>query len=120
VDHETAGDLTQRPAALPGERSSTLGRAALAALQEIYPGWRIWLDRHGWHARRRDEGFLQALRPGAPVFSVHAATAAGLAAQLCGQQSADDCAPADGRPVPAFPPESQAGNLAGCRRGAPA
>jgi hypothetical protein len=86
------------PSALSGERRSALGLAALAALQELYPGWRIWLDQHGWHARRRDEGFLQALRPGAPVFSVHAATAAGLAAQLCGQQAADACAPADAPP----------------------
>jgi hypothetical protein len=108
------------PSPPPEERSSALGRAGLAALQEIYPGWRIWLDRHGWHARRRDQGFLQALRPGAPVFSVHAATAAELAAQLCGQQAADDGAPADAGPAPASPPESQAGNPAACRRDAPA
>jgi hypothetical protein len=92
------------PSPPPEEQRSALEHAGLAALQEIYPGWRIWLDQHGWHARRRDEGFLQALHSGAPVFSVHAATAAGLAVQLCGQQAADGCAPAEASVAPPLPP----------------
>jgi hypothetical protein len=69
-----------------------LPRARLEALAALYPDWRIWLDQHGWHARRRD-GYLQDYRPGAPAFSVHAGTATGLAAQLRWQQAADAHAP---------------------------
>jgi hypothetical protein len=72
---------------------SVLTRARLEALSEIYPEWRIWLDQHGWQARRRGEGFLQGYRPGAPVFYVQAETAVDLAAQLCWQQAAEIHAP---------------------------
>lgn len=80
--------------ALPGSGQSwdVLPRARLEALAAIYPDWRIWLDQHGWHARRRD-GYLQEYRPGAPAFCVHADTATRLAAQLCWQQAADAHAP---------------------------
>jgi hypothetical protein len=71
---------------------NVLPRARLEALTALYPDWRIWLDQHGWHARRR-KGYLQDYRPGAPAFSVHADTATGLAAQLCWQQAADIHAP---------------------------
>jgi hypothetical protein len=91
-------DVTPRPAAtlappLAREPWSMLARTRLEALAEIYPAWRIWLDRHGWHARRRGPGFVQGYRPGAPVFYVHAGTATELAAQLCWQQAADAHAP---------------------------
>jgi hypothetical protein len=80
--------------ARPGSRASwgVLTRARLEALASLYPGWRIWLDQHGWHARRRD-GYVQDYRPGAPSFSVHADTATGLAAQLCWQRAAEAHAP---------------------------
>lgn len=78
---------------LPDEPWSVLARARLEALAQIYPRWRIWLDEHGWHARRRGEGFLQGYRSGTPVFCVHADTAIGLAAQLCWQQAADTHTP---------------------------
>jgi hypothetical protein len=67
---------------------SVLVRARLEALAGLFPGWRIWLDQRGWHARRRD-GFLQGYRPGAPAFCVSAQTAVDLAAQICWQQAAD-------------------------------
>jgi hypothetical protein len=91
-------DLSPRPAAAPApaparESRSLLADARLEALTEIYPGWRIWMDEHGWHARRRSPGFVQGYRPGAPVFCVHADTATRLAAQLCWQQAADTHAP---------------------------
>lgn len=76
----------------PAEPWDVLPRARLEALAALYPDWRIWLDQHGWHARRRD-GYLQDYRPGAPAFSVHAGTATGLAAQLRWQQAADAHAP---------------------------
>jgi hypothetical protein len=69
------------------EPSAVLARAGLGALAEMYPGWRIWLDSHGWHARRRSDGFLQVYQSGGQVFCVHAGTAPGLAAQLCWQQA---------------------------------
>jgi hypothetical protein len=87
-------------APLPAERPGALARAGLAALQELYPGWHVWLDSRGWHARRGGGGFMESREPGAPVFSVHAETAAGLAIQLAGQQAADACAPAGGMPDP--------------------
>jgi hypothetical protein len=85
--------LTFRPAGPPPspppwEPAGLLARARLGALAEMYPAWRIWLDSHGWHARRRSDGFLQGYRSGAQVFCVHAGTAPGLAAQLCWQQAA--------------------------------
>jgi hypothetical protein len=72
----------------PQEPWSTLTRARLDALSELFPHWRIWLDRLGWHARRRD-AHLQVYRPGAPAFHVRADTATELAAQLCWQQAAE-------------------------------
>jgi hypothetical protein len=91
-------DVTPRPAATPGpplarEPWSMLARTRLEALAEIYPAWRIWMDGHGWHARRRGAGFVQGYRPGAPVFYVRADTATELAAQLCWQQAAEAHAP---------------------------
>jgi hypothetical protein len=104
-------DLARRPAAVPAapaplpgrEPRSLLDDARLEALTEIYPGWRIWLDENGWHARRRSYGFVQGYRPGAPVFCVQADTATGLAAQLCWQQAADTHAP-DGCQASTLPP----------------
>jgi hypothetical protein len=79
-----------RPA--PREPWSTLTRARLDALSEIFPDWRIWLDSSGWHARRRG-AHLQVYRPGAPAFHVGADTATELAAQLCWQQAAEAYTP---------------------------
>jgi hypothetical protein len=88
-------DLTFPPSGSPArDPASILARARLDALAEMYPGWRVWLDSHGWHARRRDDGFLQGYRSGAPAFCVHAETAPGLAAQLCWQQAGAAHAPA--------------------------
>jgi hypothetical protein len=75
------------------ETWGVLARARVEALSQLFPGWRIWLDHAGWHARRRDVRYLQAHAEGAPTFSVHADSAADLAAQLCWQQAAD-------RPIP--------------------
>ena len=82
-------------AALPdvGESDDVLARARMEALTGLFPAWRFWLDRHGWHARRRADGFLQSRRPGAPAFHVRADTATDLAAQLFWQQAADEHAP---------------------------
>jgi len=104
-------DLMPRPAAASAapappparEARSLLDDARLEAMTEIYPGWRTWLDEHGWHARRRSYGFVQGYRPGAPVFCVHAGTATELAAQLCWQQAADTHAP-DGCQASVLPP----------------
>jgi hypothetical protein len=84
------GTGTARP--VSRESWDVLTRARLEALASLYPGWRIWLDQRGWHARRRD-GYVQDHRPGAPSFSVHADSATGLAAQLCWQQAAEAHAP---------------------------
>ena len=81
------------PRPVTRDPASVLARARLDALAEMYPGWRIWLDAHGWHARRRNDGFLQGYRSGAEAFCVHAASAPGLAAQLCWQQAATAHAP---------------------------
>jgi hypothetical protein len=70
-----------------------LARARIGALSQLFPGWRIWLDQQGWHARRRDTTYLQIRSSGAPAFSVHAGTATELAAQLCWQQAADSHTP---------------------------
>jgi hypothetical protein len=70
-----------------------LARARLEALSGLFPHWRIWLDQAGWHARRRQAAYLQACTGGTPVYSVHAATPAALAAQLCWQQAADQHPP---------------------------
>jgi hypothetical protein len=78
-----------------------LARARTEALTELFPTWRIWLDQHGWHARRRDTTYLQLRLDGAPAFSVHADTPTDLAAQLCWQQAADQHTP---HGCPAQPP----------------
>jgi len=77
------------PGLSPGERRGVLARARLDALAGLFPEWRIWVDGHGWHARRRDGVYLQEYRHGAPAFSVHAACAVSLAAQLSWQQAAE-------------------------------
>jgi hypothetical protein len=86
-----AADFT----AVGGQAAETwdvLAQARLEALTGMFPDWRIWLDRNGWHARRRD-GFVQGYRVGAPAFHVRAASAVDLAAQLCWQQAAEAYAP---------------------------
>jgi hypothetical protein len=80
------------PHPAPQEPWSTLTRARLDALSDLFPDWRIWLDSHGWHARRRG-AHLQVYRPGAPAFHVRADTATELAAQLCWQQAAEAYTP---------------------------
>jgi len=80
-------------ATAPGQGSTVLTRLRVDALSRLFPGWRIWLDDHGWHARRRDGAFLQEYGPGAPVFCVHCGSEAGLAAQLRDQEAADARAP---------------------------
>jgi hypothetical protein len=80
------------PQRVPQEPWSTLTRARLDALSELFPDWRIWLDSLGWHARRRG-AHLQVYRPGAPAFHVRADTATELAAQLCWQQAAEAYTP---------------------------
>jgi hypothetical protein len=70
-----------------------LARARLEALSGLFPGWRIWLDQHGWHARRRQSPYLQVSNQGAPAYYVHGRTPTSLAAQLCWQQAADEHAP---------------------------
>jgi hypothetical protein len=74
--------------AQPSESWDVLAQARLEALAGLFPDWRVWLDRSGWHARRRDS-FVQGYRPGAPAFHVIAANALDLAAQLCWQQAAE-------------------------------
>lgn len=87
--------MTPRPSAehaaafpLAREAWGVLARARIEALSELFPGWRIWLDRAGWHARRRDN-FLETRAVGDPSFSVHADTPTDLTAQLLWQQAAD-------------------------------
>ena len=88
----------RRPRPFPRRRASktaeVLTQAGVEALSGLFTDWRIWTDDHGWHARRRDDGYLQAYRRGAPAFCVHAVSAAELAAQLRWQQAADTHAPA--------------------------
>jgi Resolvase, N terminal domain len=95
-----------RPAAaaqfpLARQTWGVLARARIEALTELFPAWRVWLDQHGWHARRRDPTYLQLRLDGAPAFSVHADTPTDLAAQLCWQQAADQHTP---HGCPAQPP----------------
>ena len=71
------------------ERPAVLTRARLSALSQLFPGWRVWLDDHGWHARRRDGIFLQEFRRGAPVFCVHAESEEDLSRRLRDQETAD-------------------------------
>ena len=86
------------PFPLLREPWGVLARARAEALSRLFPGWRIWLDHAGWHARRHDVSYLQLHHDGAPAFSVHAASSVDLAAQLCWQQAADQHAP-DGCPA---------------------
>ena len=81
------------PVLLEREDWAVLARARAEALAGLFPDWRIWLDQAGWHARRRQDAYLQAHHNGAPAYSVHAATPTALAAQLCWQQAADQHAP---------------------------
>ena len=81
------------PFPLARQAWGVLARARIEALSELFPGWRIGLDQHGWHARRRDTTYLQIRCDGAPAFSVHADTPTELAAQLCWQQAADHHTP---------------------------
>jgi len=74
--------------------TDVLTRAGVEALSGLFTDWRIWADDHGWHARRRADGYMQAYRRGAPAFCVHAASAGELAAQVRWQQAADMHAPA--------------------------
>jgi hypothetical protein len=71
----------------------TLTGAAVEALTDEFPQWRIWTDDSGWHACRRGR-FIQEYRSGAPAFSVHASGPVELAAQLFWQQAGDAHAPA--------------------------
>jgi hypothetical protein len=75
------------------ENWNVLAKAQLEAMTGLFPGWRIWLDARGWHARRRTDGFVEQFRPGAPAFHVQASSAVDLAAQLCWQRAADEHAP---------------------------
>lgn len=77
---------------MTAETWDVLAQARLEALANLFPDWRIWLDRYGWHARRRGD-WMQGFRPGAPAFHVSARNATDLAAQLCWQQAADSYAP---------------------------
>jgi hypothetical protein len=86
-----------------GESWDVLARARLEALAGLFPDWRVWLDPHGWHARRRGDSFLQGYRSGAPAFHVSADNALDLAAQICWQQAADEHAP-DGCQARMHPP----------------
>lgn len=73
--------------------AAVLADAGVEALVELYPRWRIWADPEtGWHARRRG-GFIQDYHQGAPAFSVHAASAGELAAQLRWQDAAETHTP---------------------------
>ncbi len=70
----------------------TLSGAAVQALSEEFPRWRIWTDESGWHACRRGR-YVQEYHNGAPAFSVHARSPVELAAQLLWQQAGDAHAP---------------------------
>jgi hypothetical protein len=96
-----ADGATAAPAADPRSQSAAqpqceawdvLARARMEALASLFPGWRIWLDRNGWHGRRRGE-YMQGFRPGTPAFHVSASSALDLAAQLCWQQAAAEHTP---------------------------
>jgi hypothetical protein len=66
-----------------------LTRLRVNALSGLFPGWRIWLDDYGWHARRRVGFFLQEYRSGAPAFCVQAHSEADLAARVRDQEDID-------------------------------
>jgi len=90
--HARAAPAAPAAPAPPAESWDVLAQARLEALARLFPGWRIWLDRHGWHARRRGD-YMQGFRPGTPAFHVSASSALDLAAQLCWQQAAEKHAP---------------------------
>jgi hypothetical protein len=90
----TAASATVRSAAAATEIWDVLAHAQLEALARLFPDWTVWVDRRGWHARRRGK-FLQRYHPGAPAFHVNAETALDLAGRLCWQQTAESHA-ADG------------------------
>jgi hypothetical protein len=71
------------------QRPAVLVRLRVDALAGLFPDWRIWLDDHGWHARRRAGVFLQEYRPGSPAFCVHSVSEVDLAAQLRDQEKVD-------------------------------
>jgi hypothetical protein len=99
-DYQVDGE---RAACAAGEHQDVLACARKEALSELFPGWRVWLDHAGWHARRRAGAFQHEYRPGAPAFHVSARTATDLAAQLCWQQAAEEHAPVgclSGVPLP--------------------
>jgi hypothetical protein len=75
------------------ERPAVLTRARVSAISRLFPGWRIWIDDHGWHARRRDGIFLQEFRRGAPAFCVHAVSEDDLTRRLHDQGTADARSP---------------------------
>jgi hypothetical protein len=75
-----------------GAVSAVLEQAGCEALTGLFPRWRIWTDKHGWHARRKG-GYLQNFHQGSPAFCVHARGPVELAAQLHWQQAADEHAP---------------------------
>jgi hypothetical protein len=77
------------PAPAYRERPAVLTRARISAMSGLFPEWRIWLDDHGWHARRRAGVFLQEYWRGAPAFCVHADSEADLSQRLRDQESAD-------------------------------
>jgi hypothetical protein len=81
------------PPVSPDQTWDVLARARLEALAGLFPDWRIWLDQHGWHARRRQSPYFQVSNAGAPAYCVHARSSTALAAQLCWQQAADQHAP---------------------------
>jgi hypothetical protein len=70
------------------ERPAVLTRVRVSAMSGLFPGWRIWIDDHGWHARRRDGVFLQEYWRGAPAFCVHADSEADLSRRLRDQEAA--------------------------------
>ena len=90
----SAEDAQSFPPPRESKTADVLTSAGVEALSELFTGWRIWTDEHGWHARRRSDGYMQAYQHGAPAFCVHADNPAELAAQLRWQQAADIHAPA--------------------------
>ena len=119
-----AASPARPPVLLERENWAILARARAEALASLFPGWRIWLDQAGWHARRRQDAYLQTHHNGAPAYSVHAATPTALAAELCWQQAADQHAP-DGCTTanpphharPPTPPSASSGRPSRIHRG---
>jgi len=57
----------EAPVPLAAGDWGVLARARLEAVAGLFPGWRIWLDERGWHARRRGTPYLQVGHQGAPA-----------------------------------------------------